>query len=276
HSYRIALDAGKYLGVHVDQRGIDVTVALLTPDGEMVAVSRSDRGNFGPETVSMIAEKPVEARLEIRAPDWEAPAGRYEAQITDLRVATEQDRKRVDAERVLAEGGRLLELGTAEALRQAPAKFEAALDLYRSLDDRGGEAASLDKIGGVYYLTSETQKALDAFNQALQLYQSLGDRCGEAAAVNNIGEAYFQIGETQKALDHFDRALSISREAGDRMAESLALHNLGQVHALRGERQKALAYYDQALRSAQIVGLRRLGRHMPANVSRAYSATSSQ
>ena len=256
HSYRIALDAGKYLGVHVDQRGIDVTVALLTPDGEMVAVSRSDRGNFGPETVSMIAEKPVEARLEIRAPDWEAPAGRYVAQITDLRLATEQDRKRVDAERVLAEGGRLLEQGTAEALRQAPAKFEAALDLYRSLDDRGGEAASLDKIGGVYYLTSETQKALDTFNQALQLHQSLGERSGEAAALNNIGQVYFQIGERQKAFDHFDRALSIDREAGNRLIESLALRNLGRVYDVRGEKQKALTYYDQALRLAQIAGPR--------------------
>src|SRR5262245_49418329 len=181
HFYRIALDAGKYLRVHVEQRGIDVTVALLTPDGKVVAESKSDNGNFGPETVSMIAEEPVEIRLEVRAPDWEAPSGRYEAQISDLRMATEQDRKRVDAERAFAEGMRLLEEGTAKALRQAPAKFEAALNLYRSLDDRSGEAASLDKIGGVYYLTSEAQKALDAYNQALQLYQSLGDRGGEAA-----------------------------------------------------------------------------------------------
>ncbi|HKC86012.1 MAG TPA: tetratricopeptide repeat protein, partial [Blastocatellia bacterium] len=272
HSYQIALDAGKYLRVHVEQRGIDVTVALLTPDGKMVAESRSDNGNFGPETVSMIAEKPVEARLEIRAPDWEAPAGRYEAQITDLRPATEQDRKRVDAERVFAEGMRLLREETAESIRQSLAKFEAALDLYRSLDDRSGQAASYDEIHHVYYLTAETQKALDALNQALQLYQSLGDRSGEAVALDNIGDVYFQIGETQKALDHFDRALSISREAGDRMAESLALHNIGQVHALRGERQKALTYYDQALRSAQIVGLRRVEGIILNSVTVAYSS----
>jgi CHAT domain-containing protein/Tfp pilus assembly protein PilF len=272
HAYRIALDAGKYLRVHVEQRGIDVTVALLTPDGRMVAESRSDNGNFGPETVSMIAEKPVEARLEIRAPDWNAPAGRYEAQITDLRMATEQDRKRVDAERVFAEGERLLERGTAEALRQAPAKFEAALDLYRSLDDRSGEAASLDKIGGVYYLTSETQKALDAFNRALQLYQSLGDRSGEAAAFNNIGEAYFQISETQKALDHFDRALSFSHEASNRLTEWLALYNIGRVYYLQGDKQKALSYYDPALRLAQITGPRQVEGSILNDIALAYNS----
>src|SRR5262249_17527683 len=75
HSYRITLDAGMLLRAHVDQRGIDVAVALLTPDGKVVAESKSDNGNFGPETVSMIAEEPVEIRLEVRAPDWEAPSG---------------------------------------------------------------------------------------------------------------------------------------------------------------------------------------------------------
>jgi hypothetical protein len=105
HSYRIALDAGKYLRVHVEQRGIDVTVALLTPDGKMVAESKSDNGNFGPETVSMIAGEPVEIRLEVRGPDWEAPSGRYEVKISDLRMATEQDRKRVDARIYVRRGG---------------------------------------------------------------------------------------------------------------------------------------------------------------------------
>src|SRR5262245_31022102 len=42
HSYRIALDAGKYLRVHVEQQGIDVTVSLLARDGKVVAESKSD------------------------------------------------------------------------------------------------------------------------------------------------------------------------------------------------------------------------------------------
>src|SRR5262245_12545957 len=42
HTYRIALDAGKYLRVHVEQQGIDVTVSLLAPDGKVVAESKND------------------------------------------------------------------------------------------------------------------------------------------------------------------------------------------------------------------------------------------
>src|SRR5262249_39222046 len=63
HAYRIALGAGQYLRVTVEQQGIDVSVALLTSDGKAVAESRGDNGNFGPEIVSMIAKQPVEVRL---------------------------------------------------------------------------------------------------------------------------------------------------------------------------------------------------------------------
>jgi CHAT domain-containing protein/tetratricopeptide (TPR) repeat protein len=256
HSYRITLDAGKYLRIRLDQRGIDVTVALLTPDGKVVAESRSDSGNFGPETVSFVAEGPIEVRLEVRAPDWEAPSGPYEVKIADLRMGTEEDRKRVDAERAFAEGGRLLRQGTAESIRHSLAKYEAALQIYKSLGDRGGEADSFNKIGKVYNLTSEMQKSLDAFNHALRLYQSLGDRGGEAIALNNVGEAHYLLGERQKAFDCFDRALPLSREVGARLAESLILGNLGGVYNARGEKQKALDYFDQALRLNRIVGPR--------------------
>src|SRR5262245_31288946 len=125
-AYLIKLDAGKYLRVQVEQWGIDVTVALLSPDGKVVTESRSDNGNFGPEIVSFIAEEPVEVRLEVRAPDWEAPAGRYELKIADLRIATERDRTLVEASRAFVEGERLLKQETAESLGQAIAKYEAA------------------------------------------------------------------------------------------------------------------------------------------------------
>ncbi|HEU0180075.1 MAG TPA: tetratricopeptide repeat protein [Blastocatellia bacterium] len=256
HSYRITLDAGMRLRVLVEQQGIDVSVGLLTPDGKALAESKSDNGNFGPEIVSMIAEEPIEVRLEVRPPDWEAPTGRYEVKIADLRMATERDRKQVDAERAFAEGMRLSKQGTAEGLRQSLAKFEAALQLYRSLSDRSGEAASFIKIGQVYSLTSETQKSLDAFNQALLFYQLLGDRGGEATALNNVCWARFQTGERQKALDCFDRALPLSRETSNRLAESLILRNLGSVYNSLAEKQKALEYFDQALRLNRMVGPR--------------------
>jgi CHAT domain-containing protein/Tfp pilus assembly protein PilF len=275
-AYQIRLDAGKYLRVQVEQQGIDVTVALLAPDGKVVAESRSDNGNFGPETVSMIAEGPVEARLEVRAPDWEAPAGRYELKIVDLRMATEQDRKRVEAERAFTEGERLLEQGTAESIRKSLAQYEAALQIYKSLGDVSDEAASFNKIGNVYDLISERRKSISAFDQALRLYQALGDRGGEAITLNNMGWVYRQISEMQKARDCFDRALSLSLDAGNRLAESLALRNLGLIYDARGEKQKALSYNDQALRLNRVVGPRLDEAAILNNIATVYNSIGEQ
>jgi CHAT domain-containing protein/Tfp pilus assembly protein PilF len=276
HSYRIALEAGQYLRVNIEQQGIDVTVKLVTPDGKVIADSKSDNGNFGPEIVSMVAEELVEIRLEVCPPDWEAPAGRYEVKIADLRIATEQDRKRVDAERAFAGGERLLEQETAEALRQAVARYEAALQLYRSLDDRSGEAASLSKIGQVCALTSEMQKALDAYNQSAQIYQSLGDRGGEAIALNNVGWVYFLTGERRKSLGLFERALPLSRAVGNRLAEYTTLSNIGNIYKARGEYKKALEYFDYALRLSRVAGPRRDEGSILYNLATVYSSIGEQ
>src|SRR5262245_57901176 len=245
HAYRIKLDTGKYLRVHVEQQGIDVTVALLAPEGKVVAESKSDNGNFGPEAVSMIAEEPVEVRLEVRARDWEAPSGRYELKIAELRVATEGDRKRVDAERAFAEGMRLSRQGTAVSIRQAGAEYEAALQLFKSLGDRGGEAAAVDKIGQVYNSTSERRKALDTFNQALGLYQSLGERGGESA-----------MGDNQRALEHLNQAQSLRRDLDDPGGLAATLYSIGLVRLSLGERKAALEAFDRALRLWRTVGNR--------------------
>jgi CHAT domain-containing protein/tetratricopeptide (TPR) repeat protein len=272
HSYRITLDGGMRLRVDVEQQGIDVTVSLLAPDGKVIAESRSDNGNFGPETVSMIAEGPVEVRLEVRSPEWEAPSGRYEVKIAELRMATKEDRKRVNAERDFAEGERLLKQGTTESKSQSLARYEAALQLYRSLGDRNSEASSLNKIGQAYNLTSEREKSLDAFNQALRLYQTLGDRGGEAIALNNAGQVYFRTGESQKALDYFDLALPLSRDAGNRNAESLILYNLGRVYNMRGEKRKSLDYFDHALRLNRVVGPRGSEGSILYNIATVYNS----
>src|SRR5687767_1861801 len=57
-----------------------------------------------------------------------------------------------------------------EALRLS----EEALARARALQDKVGEARTLDSIGDVYHATSQPQKALEFYEQALRLYQQIG------------------------------------------------------------------------------------------------------
>ena len=63
------LQSGQYMRVIVQQRGIDVVVSLMAPDGTKLAESDSDNGNFGPEPASLIAGASGQYLVEIRSPE---------------------------------------------------------------------------------------------------------------------------------------------------------------------------------------------------------------
>src|SRR5262252_1374164 len=78
HSYKITMTSGQYLHVVVEQRGIDVAVALFAPDGKKISEADSQHFSEGSETVSAIAEASSAYLIEVRSPEKAAKAGRYE------------------------------------------------------------------------------------------------------------------------------------------------------------------------------------------------------
>ncbi|MEG4066874.1 tetratricopeptide repeat protein [Microcoleus sp. Pol11C2] len=162
-----------------------------------------------------------------------------------------------DAQRAFTEGDQLYQQGTAESLRQAIAKFEELLKLYRQAGDRAGEATTLHSIGKVYSDLGEKQKALEYYSQSLPLSRAIGDRSGEAVTLTDIGRVYSVLGEKQKALDYYNQSLSLSRVIGDRQKEAYNLLGIGMIYAEFGEQQKALEYYNQSFSLSQEIGDRR-------------------
>ena len=63
--------------------------------------------------------------------------------------------------------------------------LEQALDIYRDLGDRLGQANALRELGIVRRLTGDYPAAAQAQEQALDIYRDLGDRNGEAVALND-------------------------------------------------------------------------------------------
>src|SRR5262245_33299538 len=98
HSYKIATASGQYLQILVEQRGVDVGVTLLTPEGKKMVELDSVSAIEGSETVSAIAEAAGSYTLEVRAVKEKAKMGRYEIKLGELRAATVEDKNRVAAE----------------------------------------------------------------------------------------------------------------------------------------------------------------------------------
>src|SRR6266508_3541007 len=257
HYYKIALEAGQYSQLVVEQKGIDVIVTLFDSGGKKLIEVNSPVGAYRPERLSITTVTSSHYRLEVYPAQKDAGAGRYEVKIAELRMATAQDQTRVMAEMADSEGDLLERQGTAESLKNAIEKREEALRLFKASGDRQGEGSTLHRLGFTYTLLGENQKALGCFNQRLQLNRAVSDRNGEAAALNNIGNVYDEIGERQKALDHFNQSLAIKRSVGDRRGEAITLHNIGLIYRALGENQKALDHYNQSLALRRAVGDRR-------------------
>ncbi|MCW5966885.1 MAG: CHAT domain-containing protein [Blastocatellales bacterium] len=247
HSYSIAVLTGQFLHASVDQRGIDVVVALLTADGRELIAADSPTGATGKEQLFYLSPNSAELRIEVRAAEDRARSGRYELRIVTLRAATDADRALIAAEALMAEADKLLDERAPEARRSAGAKYSAALESWKSLNDASGQARALKGIGDAHRMLNERDEARTAYEASLPLWRSAGDALYEALTLYNLGLVANAMNRKAEALDYLNRALPLHRAVRDRDGEAITLNALGVISNDLGEKRKALDYYRQSL-----------------------------
>ena len=187
HSYRITLDAGQYLNVVVEQRGIDVVVALFGPDGKQIAEFDAEFRQQGQERVSQVAEAPGSYRLNVQAKQKEASAGSYEIRVTELRAATEKDRALQEARKLIVE---MIRLYRAGKYGEARPLAERALEIReKSLGPEHIEvAAALNNIAAIYSAQGDYAQAEPLYQRVLTIREkALGPEHPDVArSLNNL------------------------------------------------------------------------------------------
>src|SRR5258708_7866892 len=101
HTYSVLLIAGQYVHIVIDQNSIDVMVSLFGPGGEKLTEMNGPNYAQWHESVSAIADASGSYRVELKALDEKAVAGRYEIKVEQLRESTTQDRSRIASEKAL-------------------------------------------------------------------------------------------------------------------------------------------------------------------------------
>ncbi|MCP4660021.1 MAG: CHAT domain-containing protein [bacterium] len=257
HAYRIALEAGEYLHLVVDQQGIDVVATLFSPESERLIAVDGLTGSRGPETILWLAEASGDYRLEARALGREAPPGRYEVGIRELRAATDQDRKRVDAARMFVEGEELRRQDHPDSLRLAISRYESALALWEDLGNLPRQGEVLHQLGRVHWPgLGEIREAREYYERALPLAKAVGNVRLQASTLHTLGRICYRRGEMERARDHYEQTLPLRRQLGDRRGEATTSSNLGIVNRMLGEPGKALNLYDPALKIWREIGNR--------------------
>jgi len=254
HVYQVTLAADQYLHVIAEQRGIDLQVAVIGPDGRQVVSIDIVGAMTGFEPVSVLADIPGPYRLEISAVNKNAVKGEYRVRIDELRAAQPQDRTRIEAQKLFVEGHRLASLGNAESYQAALQKFERAMELWQTLGDRWYQAVTWNEMGMAHWLTGQPQPALKEQSAALSLFRDLGDKRGEGEALNDLGTVYAWLDDLRQALECFNQALAIVRAAGERLGEETVLINIGLMQSELGQREEALKSYSAALTLERAIG----------------------
>ncbi|OQX28642.1 MAG: hypothetical protein B0D92_07910, partial [Spirochaeta sp. LUC14_002_19_P3] len=138
-------------------------------------------------------------------------------------------------------------LGKRGKLDEALKYFREALDIYRELGERSGEAVCLGNIGLIFYNRGELNNAMKHYREALDIYRKLGERSGIASTYNNIGRIFKDRGEPDEAIKNYREALDIYRELGERSGIASTYNNIGRIFKDRGELNEAMRHYREAL-----------------------------
>jgi CHAT domain-containing protein/Tfp pilus assembly protein PilF len=250
HTYRITLAEGEFLSVVVEQRGIDVVVKVVGPDGEQISESNSEPRKEGEETVSQVAEVAGSYRLSVGSAQRVAPAGRYEIRVAELRVATESDRQLQEARKLGAESLRLYRAGKYDEARPLA---ERALEIRSK--ELGPEhldvAQSLNNLAIIYRRKGDSAKSEQLHQRALAIREKMlgSEHPLVAQSLHNLANLYDDRGNSAKAEQLYQRGLEIGEKAlgSEHPHVATSLNSLAIIYRDKGDYAKAEPLYQRAL-----------------------------
>jgi CHAT domain-containing protein/Tfp pilus assembly protein PilF len=239
HTYRLPLEAGRFLRLQVEQLGVDVELSLRDSNGELLLTA--DRLTFdrGPELLMVVAESSGTHSLDVAAFPGSGP-GRYEARIEALQPASDRDRRAADTYRRFLEAR---SLPRKDRLRV----WGDALAVWRRLGEPILEGEVLFMMGRDHHLHAEYRLAVAPQRQAAAAFARGGDRRWEALASSGLGATLLARGDVEEALEVYRTALRVAREMEDVRTVVAILNGLALAHLRLGEIQEGLSQYQAAL-----------------------------
>ena len=253
HGYQLALGAGEYAGIVVEQRGIDVTVQLLEA-GRVAAEFDSESRKQGRESVGLVADTPIRYEVRVTPKYPKEAAASYEIRLAEVRPATEGDRFLFEAHKL---GVQALTLDQSGKYDDAVSVTQRALSLSEKAPGAG------DAYTGYLLIRLATLKRRMADYAASEGFYLRAIAVSEkrfgredpqtAAALLGLGMLYTVTNQYAKAepllqeqLQIFERTLGLEHPA---LITSLSYFSL--LHQNREDMERALAERRRAMEIAE-------------------------
>jgi CHAT domain-containing protein len=265
--FRFELQPAELFQVRVEQKGIDLLLRLLDAGGKELAQMNSPNGKDGPEVLTYVAAGAGVYVLEVGPHDPKGGGGAYAVRREEARAATERDRRRVEVERMLAEG--MAARGERTRLALAIEKLSGAEAGWRELGEAymaeitarkvtQAKAVAAFRDGQAILSISRTPDSLRAaaarLREAGRLFREADDKHGEAGSLLGLATVAYLSGEKAESLMTYKQALALYRVTNDRMELSQSLGSIATITLELGDRKSGLEYMEEALPIYEEVG----------------------
>jgi predicted ATPase/DNA-binding SARP family transcriptional activator len=135
-------------------------------------------------------------------------------------------------------------------------RLDAALLLYRSLDDAAGIAACLQALGSVAREQGRYARSAQLHSESLDMAKAAGDEWAEASARSYLGFVSWLQGNFELATAECTAAVGMFRSLGDVEGTAWCLISLGVVARYTGELTRSSALLRESLQLSQSIGFR--------------------
>jgi tetratricopeptide (TPR) repeat protein len=126
--------------------------------------------------------------------------------------------------------------------------YREALDIYRALGDRNGEAEVLYSLAYLEVIRGAADRALELYERSAGIWRELGNRVGEASASQAVVMMKLGAGRrADEAVQAVERAVKTFRQVGERFGLANSLHVLAMALREDGRLEEAIAASRDAL-----------------------------
>jgi CHAT domain-containing protein len=135
HTYELALEAGEFAAVTVQQRGVDVAIQLRGADGSAVARFQNELRRTGEERATVVAGGAGTYTLEVTPGVPGLPGGDYTIRFAERRPATDADRSMQEVEGLRLSADRLSDAGKPDEALAVLNRAMATTERIKGRDD---------------------------------------------------------------------------------------------------------------------------------------------
>jgi signal transduction histidine kinase len=133
--------------------------------------------------------------------------------------------------------------------------YQKALDIYRILKDKDGEAGIMQNIGIIYSEDKKYREALGYYLSALKVYEELNDSVSMGRMYLNLGSSYEEQEDYDKSLFYYNKAIAISLKENHKYSLAYSYYSLGSVYRKTKNYELALENLQKSLQFSKMIAL---------------------